>query len=132
MKSGLEKYCNKRLTEEGFDFMYEGKSFEILPPFVYEGEYLSMTAKKPNLVDKTGKLVRGIKYTPDFILEKEKVIIETKGYIRSNHSFPLRFKLFLSYLVDEGMGDWSVFLIKNQTQVNTAIEIIKNGKAKTK
>jgi hypothetical protein len=131
MKSGLERYCNKRLIEEGFDFMYEGKSFEILPSFNYEGEYFSMTAKKPNLVDKTGKLVRSIKYTPDFILEKEKVIIETKGYIRSNHSFPLRSKLFLSYLVEKDMGDWSIFLIKNQTQVNTAIEIIKNGKAGT-
>jgi hypothetical protein len=43
----------------------------------------------------------------------------------------LRFKLFLSYLVEKDMGDWSIFLIKNQTQVNTAIEIIKNGKAGT-
>ena len=81
MKSGLEKYCNKRLTEEGFDFEYEGTSFEILPP--------------------------------------------------SNHSFPLRFKLFLSYLTTRGMGDWSIFLIKNQKQVDTAIEIIKNGGKKT-
>tara|TARA_R110000744_G_scaffold279186_4_gene391420 strand:- start:20307 stop:20702 length:396 start_codon:yes stop_codon:yes gene_type:complete len=131
MKSGLEKYCNKRLTEEGFDFEYEGTSFEILPPFVYEGDYLSMTAKKPALVDKSGKIVRGIKYTPDFIIENHKVIIETKGYIRSNHSFPLRFKLFLSYLTTRGMGDWSIFLIKNQKQVDTAIEIIKNGGKKT-
>ena len=131
MKSGLEKYCNKRLIEEGFEFTYEGKSFDILDSFVYEGQYLSMTAKKKLLTDKSGKLVRGIKYTPDFILDNEKVIIETKGFIRSNHSFPLRFKLFLSYLVKEGMGDWSIFLIKNQKQVDTAIEIIKNGKAKT-
>ena len=29
------------------------------------------------------------------------------------------------------MGDWSIFLIKNQTQVNTAIEIIKNGQKRT-
>ena len=75
MKSGLEKYCNKRLLEEGFNFTYEGKSFEILPSFVYEGQYLSMTAKKKLLTDKSGKLVRGIKYT-DFILDNEKVIIE--------------------------------------------------------
>lgn len=132
MKSGLEKYCNKRLLEEGFEFTYEGKSFEILPSFTYQGQYLSMTAKKKELTDKTGKLVRGIKYTPDFILENEKVIIETKGFIRSNHSFPLRFKLFLSYLVNKGMGDWSIFLIKNQKQVDTALEMIKNAKGKAK
>ena len=90
-----------------------------------------MTAKKKELTDKTGKLVKELlKYTQT-LYDNEKVIIETRGYIRSNHSFPLRFKLFLSYLVNEGMGDWSIFLIKNQKQVDTAIEMIKNGKAKT-
>lgn len=131
MKSGLEKYCNKRLQEEGFDFEYEGTSYEILPPFEYQGTYRSMTNGSGKLIDKTGKKVRGIKYTPDFILHKNKTIIETKGYIRSNHSFPLRFKLFLSYLVDNNMSDWSIFLVKNREQVNTAIEIIKNEASET-
>ena len=131
MKSGLEKYCNKRLIQEGFDFTYEGKSFTILDGFIYKGQYLSMTPKKKLLTDKSGKPVRGIKYTPDFILENEKVIIETKGFIRSNHSFPLRFKLFLSYLVNNGMDDWAIYMVKNQSQVDTVIEIIKNAKRKT-
>ena len=131
MKSGLEKYCNKRLIQEGFDFTYEGKSFTILDGFTYRGQYLSMTPKKKLLTDKSGKPVRGIKYTPDFILENEKVIIETKGFIRSNHSFPLRFKLFLSYLVNNGMDDWAIYMVKNQSQVDTVIEIIKNAKRKT-
>ena len=132
MKSGLEKYCNQKLTEAGFDFNYEGESFELIPPFRYGGTYLSMTAKKKTLSDKTNKIVRGISYTPDFILPKEKVIIETKGYIISNHSFPLRFKLFLLYLTENDMGDWSIYLIKNREQVNLTIDLIKNGQSRIK
>lgn len=131
MKSGLEKYCYKRLEEEGFEFGYETQTFTVIEEFYYKGTYRSMTNGSGNLLDKTGKKVRGIKYTPDFILPNDKIIIETKGYIRSQHSFPLRFKLFLSYLNRNGMGDWGIFLIKNQKQVNEAIQIIKNDQRGT-
>jgi hypothetical protein len=131
MKSGLEKYCYKRLEEEGFEFGYETQTFTVIEEFYYEGAYHSMTNGSNNLIDKTAKKVRGIKYTPDFILPNDKIIIETKGYIRSQHSFPLRFKLFLSYLNRNGMGDWGIFLIKNQKQVNEAIQIIKNDQKRT-
>lgn len=131
MKSGLEKYCYKKLEEEGFEFGYETQTFTVIEEFYYEGTYRSMTNGSGNLLDKTGKKVRGIKYTPDFILPNDKIIIETKGYIRSQHSFPLRFKLFLSYLNRNGMGDWGIFLIKNQKQVNEAIQIIKNDQRGT-
>ena len=131
MKSGLEKYCYKRLEEEGFNFGYETQTFTVLDEFYYEGDYHSMTNGSGRLIDKTGKKVRGIKYTPDFILPDDQIIIETKGYIRSQHSFPLRFKLFLSYLNRNGMGDWGIFLIKNQKQVNEAIQIIKNDQRGT-
>jgi len=131
MKSGLEKYCYKRLEEEGFEFGYETQTFTVIEEFYYKGTYSSMTNGSGNLLDKTGKKVRGIKYTPDFILPNDKIIIETKGYIRSQHSFPLRFKLFLSYLNRNGMGDWGIFLIKNQKQVNEAIQIIKNDQRGT-
>ena len=90
-----------------------------------------MTLKKKELSDKTGKIVRGITYTPDFVLPKLKTIIETKGYIRSQHSFPLRFKLFLSYLVNNDMGDWKIFLIKNNKQVDEVINLLKNEQEKT-
>ena len=103
----------------------------MIEEFYYEGTYRSMTNGSGNLLDKTGKKVRGINYTPDFILPNDKIIIETKGYIRSQHSFPLRFKLFLSYLNRNGMGDWGIFLIKNQKQVNEAIQIIKNDQRGT-
>lgn len=131
MKSNLEKYCNKRLEEEGFDYGYETESYTVLEAFRYNGTYLSMTLKKKELSDKTGKIVRGITYTPDFVLPKLKTIIETKGYIRSQHSFPLRFKLFLSYLVNNDMGDWKIFLIKNNKQVDEVINLLKNEQEKT-
>lgn len=122
--SSLEAYCYAKLKENNIDFEYEGESFTVLPSFKFLGRYLASSPKKKELTDKTGKLVRAITYTPDFVSHKNKFIIETKGFVPSNHSFPLRWKLFLSYLNDNDMGDYQVFLPKNQGQVNDLIQIL--------
>lgn len=124
--SSLEAYCHTRLTESGFEFQYEGESFSLVDSFKYESTYLKSTSGKNELVDNSGKVVRAITYTPDFISHKNKFIIETKGYVPSNHSFPLRWKLFLKYLNENGMGDYKVFLPKNKTQVDEVINKLKN------
>lgn len=123
--SSLEAYCYDSLKESGLEFGYETDSFTILPSFKYEGEYLKSTAGKKEMVDYTGKAVRAITYKPDFVSHKHKFIIETKGFVPSNHSFPLRWKLFLKYLHDNGMADYSVYLPKNRSQVDEVIKRLK-------
>lgn len=122
--SSLEAYCYTKLKENNIDFEYEGESFVVLPSFKYLGRYLASSPKKKELTDKTGKAVRAITYTPDFVSHDNKFVIETKGFVPSNHSFPLRWKLFLAYLNDNGMQDYQVFLPKNQGQVDDLIKIL--------
>jgi len=123
--SSLEAYCYSKLKENGLEFQYEGESFVVLDGFRFLGTYKKATAGKKEMVDNGGKVVRSITYTPDFVSHKHKFIIETKGFVPSNHSFPLRFKLFLKYLSDHGMGDYSVYLPKNRSQVDQTISDIK-------
>jgi hypothetical protein len=52
-----------------------------------------------------------------------KWVIETKGYLPSHHDFPMRWKLFLRHIVDNGLG-YAVFLAKNSQQVDQAIQQI--------
>lgn len=120
--SSLEAYTYAKLKEAGIDFEYEGKTFEVLPAFRYEAQYLQSTSKKKEMSDKTGKLVRAVTYKPDFV--GEGWVIECKGFVPSNHSFPLRLKMFLDSIKDQNI---SVYITKNQTQVNEVIEHIKNG-----
>ena len=125
--SSLEAYTYDRLKDIGVEFRYEGESFEILPAFKYEGCYLKSTQGKNIMSDQSGKSVRAITYTPDFISHKHKFFIETKGFVPSNHSFPLRWKLFLKFLADNNMSDYSVFLPKNRKQVDEVVNRIKDG-----
>ena len=82
-----------------------------------------MTAKKKEMADKTGAVVLPITYTPDFMGKKHNWVIETKGYLRSHHDFPMRWKLFLRHLV--GFEDnYIVFLAKNKGQVDRCIQEI--------
>ena len=119
--SSLEAYTYASLKEAGIDFEYEGRTFEVLPSFRYEAEYLHSTSKKKEMSDKTGKLVRAVTYKPDFV--GEGWVIECKGFVPSNHSFPLRLKMFLSSLQGQNMR---VYIPKNQSQVNEVIKILSN------
>lgn len=119
--SSLEAYTYTKLKEAGIEFEYEGKTFEVLPSFRFTSKYHQSTQGKKEMTDKTGKLVRAVTYTPDFV--GDGWVIETKGYVPSNHSFPLRFKMFLNLIKDD---DIDVFVPKNQGQVDEVIKIIKN------
>ena len=122
--SSLESYCYTRLKAEGLDFAYEGESFVLLASFKYVGTYLKSTTGKEGMSDYTGKSVRAITYTPDFVSHTHRFIIETKGFVPSNHSFPLRWKLFLLYLNENGMGEYRVFMPSNRKQVEATINTI--------
>ena len=125
-RSGLEKYCGDTLTSNGIKFDYEPK-FVIMEGFHYPSMHFKSVPKQTLLVDVTGKKTLPITYKPDFVLHEHKIIIETKGFVRGNDSFPLRWKLFMRHLMETGMGDYRLFIPKNQKQVNQIIDLIKDG-----
>lgn len=127
-KSAIEKYCSDRLRESGLSFFYEQQTFELIPSFRYENRYLKMTPKGKTLRDRTNAVQLPIKYTPDFVAKDGSWVIETKGWIPAHHDFPMRWKLFLKYLMDNDMG-CAVYIAGNKAQVDEAIEdIIKQQK----
>ena len=132
LKSGLEVYCYDALKSAKLDFEYEPESFVLVENFRYPSTYHKSTNKRPDMLNKTGMVVLPITYTPDFVSHKHKFVIETKGYARQQHTFPLRWKLFLKYLVDNDMDEYMLFVPKNSKQVDHAIQTIKNELSKVK
>ncbi len=125
LKSTLETYCYDQLKEAKVKFGYETDTFQLMDSFRYSGVYHKSTRGKDAMTNATNRVVLGIKYTPDFVSHEEKFIIETKGWVPSQHTFPLRWKLFLRYLVENDMDDYMLFIPKNKRQVDEAIKIIK-------
>lgn len=124
-KNGLEKYCGDSLKNAGYKFEYEAQ-FVLVEGFNYPSDHFKSVPKNKELVNVTGKKTLPIKYKPDFYLPKDKVFIETKGFVRANDSFPLRWKLFLRFLMDSGMSDHAVFIPKNKAQVDEIITYLNN------
>lgn len=124
-KNGLEKYCGDSLKNAGYRFEYEAQ-FVLVEGFNYPSDHFKSVPKNKELVNVTGKKTLPIKYKPDFYLPKDKVFIETKGFVRANDSFPLRWKLFLRFLMDSGMSDHAVFIPKNKAQVDEIITYLNN------
>jgi hypothetical protein len=130
-KSGLEAYCGKRLKEEGIDFGYESESFTVQEGFTPTNKYYKSVPKDRYLVEASGKKVLPITYKPDFVSHTNRFIIETKGFVRANDSFPVRWKMFMKFLHDNHM-DYQLFIPKNKDQVDSVINIIKDGIKQTK
>lgn len=124
-KSSLERSCAKLLKQAGINYTYEEHEYLLIDKLKYEGVYWKMTPKKKLMIDKSNKTVQNIKYTPDFVGDNEEWIIETKGFVRSA-DFPMRWKLFLTHLVERGQPLPKLFICRNQAQILQAIEIIKN------
>lgn len=125
MKSSLETYCYDRLKEEKLDFKYEEEVFELIPAFVYDGIYHKAMPKKKDMVCYSGKPIRPITYKPDFVSHVHKFVIETKGYVRPNDSFPLRWKLFVQVIKEQYGSDYMLLIPKNREQVDLCIDMIK-------
>lgn len=124
-KNGLEKYCGDSLKQFKYKFKYE-EQFILVEGFNYPSDHFKSVPKNKSLVEVTGRKTLPIKYKPDFYLPDEKVFIETKGFVRANDSFPLRWKLFLKYLMDSGMSDHALFIPKNKSQVDEIITYLKS------
>lgn len=128
-RSKLELYCYEKLKEADIDFVYEGRTFTIMQPFVFGGREFSRGrirgSQKKGLVEKKGH-VFGMTYTPDFVgsyKDGGRFIIETKGW--PNDAFPLRWKVFKRYLYEFGFT-WDLFIPSNKSEVDEAIKIIVN------
>tara|TARA_R100001129_G_scaffold120811_1_gene83792 strand:+ start:277 stop:726 length:450 start_codon:yes stop_codon:yes gene_type:complete len=125
-KSAIEKYCADKLKESGLAFDYEEETFVLSEKFRFPNKYFKMTAKKKDMSDRSNSIQHPITYTPDFMGKGNNWVIETKGYLPSHHDFPMRWKLFLNYIVDNNLNH-IVFLAKNSKQVDQAIEEIKKS-----
>jgi hypothetical protein len=125
-KSSLEKYCSDKLRESGIAFTYEEDKFVLMDSFRFEHKYFKMTAKKKDMIDRSNSIQQPIRYTPDFVGKDSKWIIETKGYLPSHHDFPMRWKIFLKYIMDNKLG-YDVYLAKNKRQVDQCVLEIKKS-----
>lgn len=121
-QSRLELFCYKKLKEFGLDFGYETESFELLPKFEYEPECMESYKKGTKwLFGSKSKLVRAIKYKPDFVNLDDGWIIECKGH--PNESFPIKWKLFKHYL-EENNINVRLYMPKNQSHVEECVKDI--------
>ncbi len=126
--SKIEAYTYSHLKSAGLEFSYESDSFTLMDSFRYDGVQFKSVKSKKDLVDYSGKLTRAITYKPDFVSHTHKFVIEVKGFIPSQHTFPLRWKLFLRYLMNNNMGDYTLYIPRNQSQVNEMIKLISNDR----
>ena len=125
-KSAIEKYCSDKLRESGLKFTYEETQFTLMDSFRFTNKYFKMTAKKKLMSDRTNSVQQPIRYTPDFVGKDHKWIIDTKGYLPSHHDFPMRWKIFLNYIMNNDLG-YDVYLARNKQQVDQAVdEILKS------
>lgn len=105
MKSRLESSMYKLLKDSGLEFHYEKETFVIVSPFKFENDSFERKANsKGDMIDRGNKKIQPIKYTPDFIVDKNNVkyVIETKGF--RTETFNMRYKLFKKYITDEGLN----------------------------
>lgn len=119
--SQLELYMYKRLKDEGIEFTFNEKSYILIPSFKYKSPVYEPTRVKiSGLSDK--RSVRAMSYTPDFVGENDKWIIETKG--RANESFPLRWKIFKTIMQLQDTPP-ALFLPRNKQECEETILLIK-------
>ena len=120
-KSKLELYCYKKLKEIDIPFEYEERTFELIPSFEFTNDSYELFRKKgERYFGPQHNHIRNMTYTPDFV--GPGWIIETKG--NPNESFPLKWKLFKKYLMDNQLHI-NLYMPRNQKQIDEVIDIIK-------
>ena len=118
--SGLEKYMYMALKKAKIRSKYEGETFVLLNGFHFENESYERQANgKGDYVNRGGKRILPIKYTPDFI--GLNFIIETKG--RANDSFPMRWKLFKQLVASQFPG-YTIYKPQNKAECEETVRII--------
>ena len=124
--SGLELYMYKALKAASIDFEYEGKTFELVPSFTFNNKCFERQSNgKGDYINRGNKKVLNLKYTPDFI--GIDFIIETKG--RANDSFPLRWKLFKEWMMDNN-DNRTLYKPQNQNECDRTVQLILEKRRK--
>lgn len=120
-KSSIEARLYNVLVDEGFQPLYEGKTF-VLSPKVRPTVPFYNRVKKLLALDM--KPIQPITYTPDFTFEYNGIliIIEVKGF--ENDVFPVKKNLFRKYL--ETLEQPTMFFeIRTKKELLEALKIIK-------
>ena len=118
--SGLEKYMYIALKKAKIKARYEGQTYIIQEGFEFKNKSYERQANgKGQMVNRGGKKILPIKYTPDFI--SDSFIIECKG--RANESFPLRWKMFKKYIKDN-LKHVTLYKPQNQKECDEVIKLI--------
>ncbi len=122
--SGLERYTYIALKKNKLFEGYENEVFQLVEGFTLQNEsYEKQANGKGDFIQRGGKKILGIKYTPDFC--GKDFVIECKG--RANESFPIRWKLFKLWMTK--MGDLRpLYKPQNQKDVDRMIEIMLERK----
>jgi hypothetical protein len=119
-ESGLEKYMYKALKDAGIEAEYEPHSYIIHPSFEFPLDcYERQSNGKGEFINRGGKKVQNIKYTPDFV--GKDFIIECKG--RANESFPIRWKMFKMFAA-EYLPGYVIYKPQNQAECEEVIKLI--------
>jgi len=112
----------KSLKDANIDFIYEGSTFELIPAFNFNNDCIERQSNsKGDYINRGNKKVLNLKYTPDFI--GSNFIMETKG--RANDSFPLRWKLFKKWMIDNN-DTRTLYKQQNQAECLKTVELILN------
>ena len=120
--SGLEKYMYVALKEAKIINMYEGATLTLQEGFMFDNEsHERQSNGKGSMVNRGGKKILPIKYTPDFV--SDSFIIECKG--RANESFPIRWKMFKKY-VKEHLPRVTLYKPQNQKECDEVVKLILN------
>lgn len=122
-KSKLEITVFKTLQDLGFNPMYESHTYILQEGFKTMNVYYRKTTSKSEMT--LGKIIQPITYTPDIEITdgKNVAVFEVKGF--SDSKFPIKKKMFLKWLVDNGKTNYSYFEVHSKKNVLQAINIIK-------
>lgn len=120
-KSSLERNMAVLLEAAGIKFKYETLKIDLVPGFLFPFKsYERQSNGKGEMVDRGGKKVLPLTYTPDFI--GEDFIIETKGY--ANEAFPTKWKMFKNWLTQNGYSPENFVIYKPQ-KISECEEVVK-------
>jgi len=118
--SGLEKHMYIALKKHKLFDQYEGEVFHLVEGFRFgQDSFERQSNGKGDMINRGNKKILGIKYTPDFT--SYDYIIETKG--RANESFPIRYKLFKKWLVDNN-DRRVIYKPQRQTECDEVVQLI--------
>ena len=118
--SGLERYMYMALKKAKIKAEYEGDTFVLIPGFHFPNTSLERQRNgRGGFTNRGGRKIQAITYTPDFV--GADFIIECKG--RANEVFPMRWKLFKKYLVDNNLNH-KIYKPQNQQECDIVINNI--------